>query len=293
MTASKITLIGALILSAVFFVSTAFAEDLSYHPMGPASGAASLIGAEVNSEAGNYIGNISNFIIDEANGRVSLVVLTGVPGFGSDQLSFPYECLRRSAGQTFMMRFYGEAPAVNGAQDPVLHALKQYPADSPFFAIPDPITSSWVAEVYRSYGYVPYWVQSGKKAPAAGELIKATKLLGTQVATAEGNVHGTINDMIMNSSGRLDLLVLSNVPGRGDSKVVVPFEALGRNRSGSLVLNVTGERLAMAPVFHQSYSTRTGYDRHVDRFFGLAPRWTVEHHAASNPYEWGGSAQDF
>jgi sporulation protein YlmC with PRC-barrel domain len=293
MTANKITLVGALILSAVFFVSTAFAEDLSYHPMGPASRAASLIGAEVNSEAGNYIGNISNFIIDEANGRVSLVVLTGVPGFGSDQLSFPYECLRRSAGQTFMMRFYGEAPAVNGARDPVLHALKQYPADSPFFAIPNPITSSWVAEVYRSYGYVPYWVRSGKKVPAAGQLIKATKLLGAQVATAEGNAHGTINDLIMNSSGRLDLLVLSNVPGRGDSKVVVPFEALAKSSEGALVLNVTAERLAMAPVFHEPYAKRTGYDERVDRFFGLAPSWTVEHHAASNPYKWGGAAQDF
>jgi sporulation protein YlmC with PRC-barrel domain len=293
MTSNKILIVGALILSAVFFVSTAFAEDLSYHPMGPASGAASLIGAEVNSEAGNYIGNIGNFIIDQVNGRVSLVVLTGVPGFGSDQLSFPYECLRRSAGQTFMIRFYGEAPAVNGAQDPVFHALKQYPADSPFFNIPEPITSSWVAEVYRDYGYVPYWVQSGEKAPAAGEFIKATKLLGTQVATAEGNVHGTINDMIMNSSGRLDLLVISNVPRRGDSKVVVPFEALGKNSAGALVLNVPAERLAMAPVFHGSYANRTRYDQRVDRFFGLAPRWTVEHHAASNPYQWGGSAQDF
>jgi sporulation protein YlmC with PRC-barrel domain len=293
MTASKISLVGALILSAVFFVSTAFAEDLSYQPMGPASGAASLIGAEVNSETGNYIGNISNFIIDETNGRVSLVVLTGVPGFGSDQVSFPYECLRRNAGQDFMIRFYGEAPAVNGAEDPVLHLLKRYPADSPFFAIPHPITSSWVAGVYRSYGYVPYWVQSREKVPAAGDLIKATKLLGTQVAAAEGNVHGTINDMIMNPSVSLDLLFLSNVPGRGDHKVVVPFEALGKNSAGALVLNVPAERLAMAPVFHEPYAKRTGYDERVDRFFGLAPSWTVEHHAASNPYKWGGSAQDF
>jgi sporulation protein YlmC with PRC-barrel domain len=293
MTANKISIVGALILSAIFFASTAFAKEARSYPMAPASEAASLIGAEVNSETGNYIGNISNFIIDQANNRVSLVVLTGIPGFGSDQLSFPYECLRRSAGQNFMIRFYGEAPAVNGTQDPVLHALKQYPADSPFFNIPEPITSSWVAEVYRSYGYLPYWVQSGEKAPAAGELVKATKLLGTQVATAEGNAQGTINDMIMDGSGRLDFLVLSNLPGRGDSKVVVPFEALGKNSAGALVLNVTGERLAMAPVFHGSIANRKGYDESVARFFGLAPRWTVQHHAASNPYEWGGAAQGF
>jgi sporulation protein YlmC with PRC-barrel domain len=293
MNAKKSTIVGALILSAVFFGSTAFAQVASSHPMGPASEATSLIGKPVNGEAGNYIGKISNLIIDEANDHVSLVVLSGVPGFGSDQLSFPYECLQRSGDQTFNIRFSGVVPASNGLQDPILNALKQYPADSPFFNIPEPISSSWVAEVYRTYGYLPYWVQSGEKTPAAADFTEATRLLGTKVAAIEGKVCGTINDMTMDSSGRLDLLILSNIPGRGANKVVVPFDALRKNSDGSLALNVTGERLAMAPVFHRSYANRTGYDERVDRFFGLAPRWTVEPRAASNPYQWGGAAQGF
>lgn len=85
MNAKKNTIVGALILSAVFFGSTAFAQVASSHPMGPGSEATSLIGKPVNSEAGNYIGKISNLIIDQANDHVSLVVLSGVPGFGSDQ----------------------------------------------------------------------------------------------------------------------------------------------------------------------------------------------------------------
>ena len=84
-----------------------------------------------------------------------------------------------------------------------------------------------------------------------------------------------------------------NVSDRGADKIAVPFEALKRTSDGSLVLNVTGERLAMAPAFHRSYIDRMGYDQRVDRFFGLAPHWTVEHHAESDPYQWGGAAQGF
>jgi sporulation protein YlmC with PRC-barrel domain len=145
-----VTIVGALVLSAAVFASTAFAMDMSYYPMGPTSEATSLIGKQVNGQAGEYLGKINNLIIDKANDRVSLVVLTAVPGFGSDRVSFPYECLQRTGGQTFSIRFSGVAPAVDSAQDPVLHALKQYPADSPLYTIPEPVAPNWVAEVYRT-----------------------------------------------------------------------------------------------------------------------------------------------
>jgi sporulation protein YlmC with PRC-barrel domain len=293
MNAKTITVVGALILSAVIFGSTAFAKDMGYYPMGPTSEATSLIGKQVNGQAGEYLGKISNFIIDEANDRVSLVVLTAVPGFGSDQVSFPYGCLQRSGDQTFSIGFSGVAPAVDSGQDPVLHALKQYPADSPLYSIPEPIAPNWVAEVYRTYGYLPYWVQSGEKAPSASDFTETTKLVGTKVTATEGKAHGTINDMTIDSSGRLDLLILSNVPDRGAHKVAVPFDALKKTSDGSLVLNVAGERLAMAPVFYKSDTDRPGYDQRVDRFFGLSPRWTVKQQAEKDPYRWGGEAQDF
>ena len=37
MNAKTITIVGALILSAVIFGSTAFAKDMGYYPMGPTS----------------------------------------------------------------------------------------------------------------------------------------------------------------------------------------------------------------------------------------------------------------
>jgi hypothetical protein len=99
--------------------------------------------------------------------------------------------------------------------------------------------------------------------------------------------------MTIDSSGRLDLLILSNVPDRGAHKVAVPFDALKKTSDGSLVLNVAGERLAMAPVFYKSDTDRPGYDQRVDRFFGLSPRWTVKQQAENDPYRWGGEAQGF
>jgi sporulation protein YlmC with PRC-barrel domain len=293
MNAKIITIVGGLILSAVFFGSTVFAKDAGYYPMGPTSEATSLIGKPVTDQAGEYLGKISDFIIDEANNRVSLVVLSAVPGFGSDQVSFPYECLQRTGDQTFSIRFSGVAPAADSGQDSALHALKQYPADSPLYNIPEPVAPNWVAEVYRSYGYLPYWVQSGEKAPSAGDFTETTKLVGTKVAATEGKVDAMVNDMTIDSSGRLDLLILSHVPGRGAHKVAVPFDALKKDSDGTLVLNIVGERLAMAPVFYRWDTNRSGYDARVDRFFGLSPRWTVSHQTLNDPYRWEGEAQDF
>lgn len=287
------TIVGALVLSAVFIASTAFAKEVTYSPLGPTSEATSIIGKEVIGQAGDYLGKISNLVIDERNDRVALVVLTGVPGFGSDRVSFPYECLQRTGDQTFSIGFSGVAPAVDSGQDPVLHALKRYPADSPFYTIPELFWPNWVAEVYRTYGYLPYWVQPGEKAPSASDFTEATHLVGTKVAAAEGKVSATIDDMTIDSSGRLELLLLSNLPDRGSHEVAVPFSALKKSGDGSLVLNVTGERLAMAPVFHSSYANRPGYDQRLDRFFGLSPHWTVKQQAENDPYRWGGAAQEF
>jgi hypothetical protein len=154
-------------------------------------------------------------------------------------------------------------------------------------------TSSFPPSSHRTWRDPPAWVHSGERAPSGIDFTKATDLWGTSVAAADGKVNGTINDVTMDSSWHLALLILSNVPDRGANKVAFPFEALKRTSDGSLVLNVKGERLAIAPVFHRSYVNRMGYDQRVDRFFGLAPHWTVEHHAESDPYQWGGAAQGF
>ena len=175
----------------------------------------------------------------------------------------------------------------------ILQVLRQYPADSPLYSVPEPVAPNWVAEVYRTYGYLPYWVQKGERTPYAGDFSETTKLVGTQVSATGGKVDAMVNDMTIDSSGRLDLLILSHVAGRGAHKVAVPFDALKKTSDGTLVLNIEGERLAMAPVFHRWDTNRSGYDARVDIFFGLSPRWTVKQQQQNDLYWWGGEAQDF
>jgi hypothetical protein len=147
-----------------------------------------LIGQRVNGLSGDTLGRISNLVIDRANDRVALAVLSDVPGFGADRVAIPYGCLDRSDTHGFTVRFPIMATAsVNNREDPDLYLLRQYPTDSPLYGIPQPIDPNWVAEVYRTYGLVsPYWTQKGNRAPTAADFTLSTKLMVTRVRPTGG-----------------------------------------------------------------------------------------------------------
>jgi sporulation protein YlmC with PRC-barrel domain len=293
------------IFSLFLFGSNAFAAGLqnvrvgaSYHLMGSERFEATwLIGQTVNGRAGDYIGQISNLIIDQANDRVALIVLSNVPGLGADHVAIPYECLERMDHHSFTFRFpIMETAYVNTREDPDLYFLRQYPMDSPLYRIPQPINPNWVAEVYRSYGLVtPYWTEKGETAPSTGEFYQCTQLIGNRVKTTEGKVAARISDLIFDSfDGRITLLALSDVKGRGDNLVAVPFDTLNITDRGTFTLNFIGDQLASAPSFHQSDINKPGFAKNVYRFFGLRPLWTEGGYTKGvDPYQWGGEAQNF
>lgn len=269
-----------------------------YHPMGRDRYEASwLIGQRVDGRAGNYLGQISNLVIDQANDRVALIVLSDVPGFGADQVAIPYECLERSDTHTFTVRFPIMATAdVNNREDPDLYLLRQYPTDSPLYSIPQPINPNWVAEVYRTYGLVPpYWTEKGERVPSATDFYQTTHLTGSRVQSPQGEVDARVSDLVINSSnGHIPLLILSDVKGRNDNLVAVPFDALNRTGKQTYVLNIMGDKLASAPAFRSSYLHKQGYTQQVDRFFALRPSWREKGRMRNmDPYRWGGEAQDF
>ncbi len=153
-------------ISLIVLVGSAFASGYGEHhaswfsyPGGDRATyeASWLIGQRVTGLAGDYLGQISNLIIDRDNHRVALVVLSDVPSFGANQVAIPYGCLERSDNHTFTARFpIMETASVNTREDPDLYLLRQYPADSPLYNIPQPINPNWVAEVYRTYGLARY-----------------------------------------------------------------------------------------------------------------------------------------
>jgi sporulation protein YlmC with PRC-barrel domain len=293
------------IFSLFLFGSSTFAQAWVkaeaggiYHPMGSDRYEASwLIGQRVNGLAGDYMGQISNLIIDRANDRVALVVLSDVPEFGADQVAIPYGCLERSDDHTFTVRFPIVATAsVNNREDPDFYLLRQYPTDSPLYGIPQPIDPNWVAEIYRTYGLgAPYWTEKGERAPSARDFYQTTRLIGSKVQSLKGKVEARVGDLVINSSnGHIPLLVLSDVEARSNNLVAVPFDALRRTGKHLYTLNISEDKLASAPAFRSSYLYKRGYVQQVDRFFGPRASWTEKGHMRNmDPYRWGGEAQDF
>ena len=258
--------------------------------------ASGLIGQRVNGRAGNYIGQISNLVVDQVNDRVALVVLSNVPGFGTDQVAIPYGCLERRDHHTLTARFpIMETAYVNNREDPDLYLLKQYPADSPIYSIPRPIDPNWVAEVYRTYGRMPYWTQKGERALSAMELYKGTRMIGARVESIQGEVEARVADFTINSSnGHIPFLVLSDVEGRTVHRFAVPFDAFSITRKDTFAINGTEDEIASAPSFHKSDMYSRGYANRVYRSFGLQPPWTKGSRAKTmDPYRWGREAQDF
>ena len=255
----KITKLMAVVFmfSFVFMGSSAFAQMnsetpvFSYQPMSWNTFEASeLIGVRV---LGN--GQIGNLVIDQTNGRIALVILSDVPGLAAEQVAVPYSSLQRTGEYTFELR---DTNPYEGINDP------RYGLTDPF----------WISQIYNDYGQVPYWIEKGEQPLEATKTYEYFGFIGAEVQSREGEVTGKIDDLVIDSSdGRLVFLVLSDVPGRGDSLVAIPFGSLAKNDKNAFVLNIDKEKLATAPSFDEWTMDNRKYAGDVYRFFGFRPNW--------------------
>jgi sporulation protein YlmC with PRC-barrel domain len=229
--------------------------------------ASTLIGYRVYSSNGVYdLGQISNLVIDQSNGRVALVVLSDVPGFGAERVAVPFGSLRRD----FRISFPLDTQMSFSGRD-----LYNNPYDRAMAVgvVPSSIDSSWVAGVYRQYEQSPYWTQKGEHPQMA--LYKSSTFMGAWVELAKGGP-ARVDDLLIDcSNGRIPFVTLSNVPGRTGEAIVVPFSMLSRKGETIFALNVIQDKLASAPIFSQyeDQGSRT-YADGVYRFFGVQPYWT-------------------
>ncbi len=290
-----------LFLGLVFLGTTAFGQQrtLSANPMtwSPIR-ATRLIGEQVHGYRGHYLGQISSFVIDQVNDRVALAVLSDVPGLGSREVAIPYNCLDRTGRGRFATYFPNTMMGLSSD----LHFLTGAPEDSNLYGIPHPIDPNWVADVYKYYGEPPYWHEKGARSLSASELYQSTRLIGHTVWSSQGRMEATADDLVIDSSnGKIAVLILSHIKGRGDDLVAVPFDTLKRTDEGTFALNVMGDDLAIGAKRFQTsdmhspgYGEYGGYAADVYRSFGLRPSWTAGGTTrGTNPYRWGGTAQDF
>ena len=291
------------IFSLFLFGSSAFAQEcgpgatvgMNYHPMSWDTVEASwLIGQRVYSPLDRDLGQIEDLMIDRANGRIALVILSGVSGFGAEYVAAPFSALERTGEDTYQLNFgdrYASLPWDNyNYRDPYADDLYEGRSIVGLSTIPSTIDPLWADSVYQYYGKTPYWTEGKTPHPdimsyrTAGPSIlqslftgnTALKLIGATVQSKDGKEAARINDLIIDSKdGRVAFLVLDSVPGRAE-QVAVPFSEL--SMSGNVfALNTTGEKLAAAPTFNESADMNNlRYAENVYKYFGQHPYWTEE-----------------
>lgn len=280
----------ALICSIVFVGSTAFAQYPAAAPpeMGPAVSCyyeppawstfegSWLIGHSVYSAIGQTLGQISDLVIDQANDRVALVILSDVPNLGTKMVAIPYSALVRTGEDTFQLSFGNQELEVPPAgMDLYAYNLTKLSSDSDLYGIPSVIDSDWVAKIYDHYGQAPYWTKEREKPLAAMDLYRSSKLMGAEVRPSGGEGSARVDDLAIDScDGRIALLALSNIAGKGDTSVAVPFNTLSRRGEDAFSLNIAGDKLATAPDFKESEMTNREYVENIYKFFGMQPYWT-------------------
>lgn len=108
--------------------------------------ATTIVGDDVVNRAGEGLGEIEDLMIDLAGGRIRYAVLSfgGLLGIGDKLFAVPFEALELDAGNE---RF-------------VLDVARETLEEAPGFDKenwPDTAEETWQVEVYRHYGYAPYW----------------------------------------------------------------------------------------------------------------------------------------
>jgi sporulation protein YlmC with PRC-barrel domain len=270
--------------------STEFPEAIvggTYQPMGWNTYEASwLIGHRVTTPEGGTLGQISSFVIDRANGRVALVVLSDVPNLGGEPLAIPFSSVLRTGEGTFQFNPGDmEVGVPFSYSDSYVYAVTQYSSFSGLYGIPSVMDVAWLTEIYSHYGQAPYWTEEGGQSPMVSEFYESTELMGAEVRLPKGEAVGQINDFVIDSSdGRIVFLVLYNVPGRGDTLVAVPFGTFSGLGENALIINTSEDQLASAPGFNEFSDLRNPrWAGDVYRSFGLSPYWSEKEEIAPSP----------
>jgi sporulation protein YlmC with PRC-barrel domain len=111
--------------------------------------ASTIIGSEVKNEQGNYLGRITDLMIDPADGRIAFAVLShgGVLGIPMRFVAVPFRALTPGHENKVFL----------------LDVSKEKIAAAPSFDRdhwPDLRNRDWSRDIYRYYGQMPYWEES-------------------------------------------------------------------------------------------------------------------------------------
>ena len=256
MNAKLYPILGLFILSLLFVAGSSISQTpeeswfTSYSPESRAGWDAleggEMIGAQLFSTQGDYLGQISDFMIDRYDGRISHVILSDVLGRGAESVSIPFSAVRRS-GNVFVHPVSEDVPKYYG---------------------------------YEFYGETPYWSRFFSfyaTDPMAREGYQFSELIGSDARTRRGEEVGWINDVVINfTDGRAVYLVLSDVGGMEGKMIAAPFSTLSRAEGKVCYLDTTRGRLLEGPAFASGDTADRLFADEVYRHYGLQPYWEIE-----------------
>jgi sporulation protein YlmC with PRC-barrel domain len=127
-----------------FWVTNAFAGEQLAMSMGKPSALSSLVGAPVLNLQGEYLGRVSDFVID-AQGHVTFVVIShgGFLRIGEKDAAVPY----------------GPFSYDRQKRHFVLDMTREKMQRGPEFTKQVLYSEMWVEHVYRYFGQAPYWTE--------------------------------------------------------------------------------------------------------------------------------------
>jgi sporulation protein YlmC with PRC-barrel domain len=234
--------------------------------------ASTIIGRWVKNKEGEYLGRITDLMIDPQNGGKAFAVLSrgGVLGIPLRFVAVPFQALASSDEKHVYL----------------LDVSKEKIDAAPSFDRdhwPDVADRGWETDTYRYYGLTPHWGESGGPvAPLQGKAARYRQIVGMSVKNQQGEELGKINDVVIDSQGHVPLAILAHGGfwGMGEKLFAVPFRALSFEPKGKdFVLNSTKEKLDSAPAFkmsdlsHENLSPKKRPDD-LYQFFGQPPSGT-------------------
>jgi sporulation protein YlmC with PRC-barrel domain len=213
--------------------------------------ASSMIGAQLLNTNGDYMGQISDLVVDPDSGHVLEVVLSDVPGRGAELATVPFAALSHTGDRIFV--FNKPEEFIGQFSDP----------GRPFGEQP---FRHW-AEIRFLYSVLPLPMGA----------FRTSMLIGAPVQTSKGEEVAQVNDLVIDfANDRVVYSVLSDVGGIEGRMVAVPFSELSKSGGNLFTLHTTKERLLDSPAFTETDITNLRYADSVYRYYGVQPYWEEE-----------------
>ena len=137
-------LMMAVVFALGFLVTNAFADDRMAMSMGKPSALSSMVGTNVLNLKGEYLGRVSDFVID-SQGHVAFVVVShgGFLRIGETDAAVPFGSF---SYDRYKRHF-------------VLDLTRDKLGMAPAFTKRELYSEKWAEDVYRYFGQAPYWTE--------------------------------------------------------------------------------------------------------------------------------------